>query len=158
MSGLLENNFYSNFVEKLLNTCWSALVTWQGTWPIPVMCPLRLCENCLNVASYIKLRFILILKPDCDPLLCGNYWIIALINSDHKIFAMVLTKLLRNKKSTHYISTSQVVFLKNRFWKCLNAVCNIIHLANKRNSPAADDLIEAEKAFDWIEWDYSVHT
>jgi len=25
MSGLLKNNFYSHFVEKILNTCWLAL-------------------------------------------------------------------------------------------------------------------------------------
>lgn len=45
--GLLDNNFYSNFVEKLLNACWPALVTWQRTRPIPrdVMCPLVFCEK-----------------------------------------------------------------------------------------------------------------
>lgn len=106
----------------------------------------------------ITLNFILILKLNCDPLLYGNYWIIALINLYHKIFAMLLTRLLKNKKSTYYVSTSKVVFVQNRFWKCLNTVCNIIHLATKWNSPVADDLIEAEKAFDWIEWDYWVHT
>lgn len=115
-------------------------------------------KSSTNVANFITLQFILILQTDCDSLVCGNYRIITPINSEHKIFAMALAKLFRNKKSTHYISTSQVVIVKNRFRKCLNTVCNIIHLANKWNSPAADDLIEAEKAFHWIEWDYSVPT
>lgn len=66
-------------------------------------------------------------------------------------------QLLGNISSMHYIYLPSGICQKQILQTPEHCVQHY-HLANKLNSLVADDLIEAEKAFDWIEWDYSLHT
>ena len=99
----------------------------------------------------------LLLKKHKDPILCTSYRPVSLINADMKIYAKVLARRL-NKYLAKQIHCDQTGFLKGRFSSDnLRRLLHILHF-----TPDCSDLLtscgiltlDAEKAFDRLEWDY----
>lgn len=96
----------------------------------------------------------LILKKDKDPLDCRSYRPISLTGCDSKILSKILAVRL-DKVMTSLIHPDQVGFVRTR-----SSADNIRHLIdimwasqNEASSAAALSL-DAEKAFDRVEWQY----
>ncbi len=95
----------------------------------------------------------LILKKDKDPHECGSYRPISLLNVDVKILAKMLAKRLESVLPT-IIHSDQTGFIKNRLLSHnIRRAFNIIYSSNSHPSEALL-LLDAEKAFDRVEWDY----
>lgn len=96
----------------------------------------------------------LLLKKDKDPTQCGSYRPISLLNVDVKILAKVLACRLE-RLLPKIISDDQTGFIKNR-----HSFSNIRRLAAIVYSPSASPCpevvlsLDAEKAFDRVEWSY----
>lgn len=95
----------------------------------------------------------LLLKRDKDPLLCGSYRPISLLNVDLKILSKILAQRLQQVSSS-LISTDQTGFMLGR-----HSFHNTRRLLNILNSPSsiAPEVVvslDAEKAFDRVEWRY----
>lgn len=94
-----------------------------------------------------------IAKKGKDPEDCTSYRLISLLNSDVNIFAKVLAGRLEDALPT-IIETDQTGFIKNRhsFFN-LRRLFNII-CSPSDNVPECVVSLDAEKAFDRVEWDY----
>lgn len=96
----------------------------------------------------------LIHKKGKSTLECSSYRPISLINVDNKIFAKILARRLELVVPS-VVSDDQTGFIRNRY-----SFYNIRRLLNIIHSPAPPDTLEAvlsldaEKAFDRVEWDY----
>ena len=96
---------------------------------------------------------ILILKPGKPPTECGSHRPISLMNSDAKMMAKALSMRLERVLPS-IVHTDQNGFVKNRQgFHNVRRVLNIIH-ANKGSSDTAILSLDAEKAFDRVEWPY----
>ncbi len=91
----------------------------------------------------------LLLKKGKDPLDCSSYRLISLIPCDLKIYAKVFAS--RMEKVIHsLIKEDQTAFIKGR-----NASDNtILDFADSHPTPCAVFSLDAEKAFDRLEWNY----
>lgn len=78
-----------------------------------------------------------------------------LLNVNTKLLAKILASRLEIVIPT-VISPDQAGFIKNRFlFSNLHRLYNIIYSSNKfPHSPEVLLLLDAEKAFDWVEWDF----
>uniref|UniRef100_A0A8C7R9H5 Reverse transcriptase domain-containing protein n=1 Tax=Oncorhynchus mykiss TaxID=8022 RepID=A0A8C7R9H5_ONCMY len=124
-----------------------------------LLCPFlsRLFAECLNTSklppSLYQASISLLLKKNKDPLECGSYCPISLLNCDYKILAKLLA--IRMEGLLHQvIHSDQTGFVRNR-----HLFFNIRRLMNILYSPASEDpevvvSLDAEKAFDRVEWDY----
>ena len=95
----------------------------------------------------------LLAKGGKDPLDCASYRPISLLNNDVKILAKVLARRLEDVLPS-VISPDQTGFIKNR-----QSFFNIRRLFNILYSPSESVpeciiSMDAEKAFDRVEWDY----
>lgn len=95
----------------------------------------------------------LLLKKGKDPLDCASYRPISLLNTDVKILAKVLAHRLEDILPS-VISPDQTGFIKGR-----HSFYNIRRLFNILYSPKHVDSeclasMDAEKAFDIVEWNY----
>ena len=95
----------------------------------------------------------LLLKKDKDPLECSNYRPISLLNVDQKILAKVLASRVQQALPA-LISTDQTGFMAGR-----NSSSNTRRLLNIIGSPnpVLPEVVislDAEKAFDRVEWEY----
>lgn len=95
----------------------------------------------------------LLLKKDKDPLLCGSYRPISLLNVDFKVLAKVLAGRLQRVISV-LVNPDQTGFISGR-----HSSSNTCRLLNILYSPPTDSpelvlSLDAEKAFDRVEWGY----
>ena len=96
----------------------------------------------------------LILKKDKDPLECGSFRPISLCPVDAKVLAKVLALRLESILP-QLIHNDQTGFIKNRMaFYNIRRVLNTIHTAATPGSREILVLLDAEKAFDRVEWDF----
>lgn len=100
----------------------------------------------------------LILKKNKDPLDCASYRPISLLNVDYKILAKLLSTRLEAVLPS-VISPDQTGFIKNRH-SFFNIRClfNVIYNPSPTNVSEAVVSLDAEKAFDRVEWRYLFYT
>lgn len=100
----------------------------------------------------------LILKPDKDPMECGSYRPISLLNTDYKIFTKMLANHL-NEVIRVLVHPDQVGFIVGRQASDhLRRLRHLIWKVRDSNVPVAAISLDAEKAFDRVEWEYLHHT
>ncbi len=101
----------------------------------------------------------LIHKKDKDPLDPASYRPVSLLNVDNKILAKIVATRLETILPT-IISQDQTGFIKNRqLFFNIRRLLNIIHTQDKKNlHPEILLSLDAEKAFDRVEWDYLFST
>ena len=93
-------------------------------------------------------------KKGKDPLCCQSYRPISLLNLDYKILAKTLARRLENVLPDLVLS-DQTGFIRNR-----HSFSNIQRLFDIIYSPTGSDVpecvisLDAEKAFDRVEWEY----
>lgn len=96
----------------------------------------------------------LILKPGKDPLECGSYRPISLLNTDVKILAKLLALRL-DKVISPIISMDQTGFMRNRHsFINIRKLLNVVHSPASREVPEVVVSLDAEKAFDRTEMPY----
>lgn len=135
--------YYQTFKDQLLPYLTAVYNDFLGGESIP--------DSMLH--SYISL----IPKPDKDPLECANYRPIALLNSDLKIF----TKILANRLSCwlpQLINKDQVGFVPCRQGgDNTRRAIDLIDIVNRREEPMLLLSLDAEKAFDRLNWSFMFH-
>ena len=96
----------------------------------------------------------LLLKKDKDPTHCGSYRPISLLNVDAKILAKVLAHRLEDPLPK-IISEDQTGFIKGRHsFANIRRLIDIAYTKNTVVVPEAVISLDAEKAFDRVEWQY----
>ena len=96
----------------------------------------------------------LIPKKDKDRMLLKNWRPITLLNVDYKIAAKTLAKRLQNYLPS-LINSDQTGYIKGRLiGENIRLISDIITLTDLKNIPGLLLLIDFEKAFDSIEWNY----
>lgn len=96
-------------------------------------------------------------KKDKDPTECSSYRPISLLNVDVKILAKVLTRRLENILPS-VICEDQTGFIKNRYsYFNIRRLFDILYLPSGA-TPECVLSLDAEKAFDRIEWAYLLET
>uniref|UniRef100_A0A3Q3ENM7 Reverse transcriptase domain-containing protein n=1 Tax=Kryptolebias marmoratus TaxID=37003 RepID=A0A3Q3ENM7_KRYMA len=96
----------------------------------------------------------LLLKKDKDPNLCSSYRPLSLINVDAKILAKALACRLDSIVPS-IVSDEQTGFVKGRqLFYNIRTLLNIIYSKTSSETPELVISVDAEKAFDRIEWDY----
>lgn len=96
----------------------------------------------------------LLLKKDKDPDLCGSYRPLSLLNVDAKILAKALASRLERLLPA-MISEEQTGFIKGRqLFYNVRTLLNIIYSKNSTITPEVVISVDAEKAFDRVEWNF----
>ena len=97
-------------------------------------------------------------KQNKDRQLLKNWRPITLLNTDYKIASTVLATRMKNVLP-NIIHENQKGFLKGRFiGENTRLVYDLLSYANVKNIPGLTLLLDFEKAFDSIEWDYMLKT
>ncbi|KAL0152803.1 hypothetical protein M9458_052526 [Cirrhinus mrigala] len=95
-----------------------------------------------------------ILKKGKSPLECNSFRPISLLNTDAKILAKVLARRLEGVLPS-IISPDQTGFIKNRYsFFNVRRLCNILYSPSPPGVPEVVLSLDAEKAFDRVEWGY----
>uniref|UniRef100_A0AAR2LAI9 Reverse transcriptase domain-containing protein n=2 Tax=Pygocentrus nattereri TaxID=42514 RepID=A0AAR2LAI9_PYGNA len=93
-------------------------------------------------------------KDDTDP---ASYRPIALLNFDQKIISKIMANRLA-KHISEIIHPDQTGFIPGRFSFCnVRLLLNAMRVAQKSNSTAAVVSLDAQKAFDQVEWPYMLY-
>lgn len=102
-------------------------------------------------SSWTEVRTIILQKPDRDLSSLEAYHPISLLNV-YKILATILPARL-NQVISCYIHSDQSVFLRNTHsGDIVRMVMNIMSNFHTQKSPSLLYFMDAEKAFDWLEW------
>lgn len=97
---------------------------------------------------------VLLPKKDKDPTQCGSYRPLSLLNADVKVLAKALAMRME-KVLPLIISEEQNGFIKGRqLFFNIRTLFNIIYSKQTSNSPEIVISLDAEKAFDRVEWAY----
>lgn len=92
-------------------------------------------------------------KPNKDPTKCGNYRPLSLLNGDVKLYAKVLATRLEIHL-TKLIHNDQTGFIRTRLASDnVRRLLHIIHASSSIDSPCSVLSLDAEKAFDRLEWE-----
>lgn len=96
----------------------------------------------------------LLLKKDKSPLECSSYRPISLKNTDVKILAKVLARRLEGVLPS-IISPDQMGFIRNWYsFFNIRRLLNILYSPSPPGTPEVVLSLDAEKAFDQVEWGY----
>uniref|UniRef100_A0A667ZNP8 Reverse transcriptase domain-containing protein n=1 Tax=Myripristis murdjan TaxID=586833 RepID=A0A667ZNP8_9TELE len=97
-------------------------------------------------------------KQGKDPTQMSNYRPLSLLNNDYKIFAKILALRLE-KVVPSLVHFDQVGFVKGRHASSnMRKLFHVIHRAASLQHPAILLSLDAEKAFDRVEWPYLFYT
>ncbi len=109
-------------------------------------------NGCLPASLY-QATISLLLKKDKNPLECGSYRLISLLNCDYKILAKLLSVRVENSVG-QIISPDQTGFIRGRYsFSNIRRLFNIVYSSHS-NNPEVVLSLDAEKAFDRVEWNY----
>lgn len=104
--------------------------------------------------SLMQASISLIYKKDKDPLNCTSYRPISLLSVDVKILAKVLAHRLEPILLL-IISEDQTGFIKGRYsFSNIRRLLGVIHTSSSCTDPEVVISLDAEKAFDGVEWPY----
>uniref|UniRef100_A0A669BN31 Reverse transcriptase domain-containing protein n=1 Tax=Oreochromis niloticus TaxID=8128 RepID=A0A669BN31_ORENI len=127
---------------------------------MPKLAPLmtNMYKHSLEVGSLppslLQASISLILKKDKDPLQCGSYRPISLLNVDYKILAKLLAMRVEAALPS-VINPDQTGFIKGRYaFSNLRRLFNVLYNPSDSNSPEFGISLDSEKAFDRVEWGY----
>ncbi len=100
----------------------------------------------------------LIPKEGKDKLDCGNYRPISVLNQDYKIFAHIMAKRIENILP-QIISLDQTGFIRQRQTQdSIRRTLHVIEQINKDKLQAVMLSLDAEKAFDRVNWEFLYQT
>ena len=100
----------------------------------------------------------LLAKKDKDPTLCESYRPISLLNVDFKILAKALALRLETLLPS-IISVDQSGFIQKRHsFHNVRRLFNVIYTPSQSDAQEIIVSLDAEKAFDWVEWTYHFAT
>ena len=100
----------------------------------------------------------LLMKKDKNPTDCSSYHPLSLLNSDVKIFAKLIAKLIALRLESHMpelVSSDQTGFIKSRTAADnIRRLLHIIDAAPGCETPMSVLSLDAMKAFDRLEWSF----
>lgn len=103
-----------------------------------------------SLQAYISL----IPKPEKDHTLCGNYRPISLTNIDLRLYSKIIANRLTPIIPAH-IHLDQVGFIKGREARDNTLkTLTLVEYAQRSSIPSCLLAIDAEKAFDWVGWNF----
>ena len=95
-----------------------------------------------------------LLKPGKDPVDCSSYRPISLLNVDVKILSKILASRI-NTIISDIISNDQTGFVRGRHsFINIRRLLNVVHSPASGGGPEVVVSLDAEKAFDRVEWEY----
>uniref|UniRef100_A0A9J8AZK4 Reverse transcriptase domain-containing protein n=1 Tax=Cyprinus carpio carpio TaxID=630221 RepID=A0A9J8AZK4_CYPCA len=104
--------------------------------------------------SLTQAHITVLLKPDKDALDCSSYRPISLLNVDVKILSKVLASRMECI-IPDIISQDQTGFIKGRHsFINIRKLLNVVHSPASEGNPEVIISLDAEKAFDRVEWNY----
>jgi hypothetical protein len=112
------------------------------------------CKNGVLPDSMHTARIRMLLKKDKGLLSCSSFRPISLMDFDYKIIAKLLTKRL-NTLLLKIIKADQTGFNRDRYSSDnIRRLFNIIDKVNAQKTPVMLASLDAEKAFDRMEWSF----
>lgn len=137
-------DFYKKFKDKLA--------------PLLLSVYAEALENNTLPPTLSQASITLLLIKNKDPRDCSSYRPISLTNCDGKVFSKAIALRLETILP-HIISEDQTGFVQGRqSYYNLRRLFNIIYTESSTPSPEAVISLDAEKAFDRVEWNYLFYT
>uniref|UniRef100_A0A3B5PRH3 Reverse transcriptase domain-containing protein n=1 Tax=Xiphophorus maculatus TaxID=8083 RepID=A0A3B5PRH3_XIPMA len=132
--------FYKKFIEKLA--------------PLLLAMFNESLERKTLPPTLTQATIVLLHKKDKDPTLCGSYRPLSLLNADVKVLAKLVASRLERALPL-VISEEQNGFVKGRqLFFNVRTLFNVIYSKHSSDMPEMVISLDAEKAFDRVEWEY----